>query len=115
MNFLQKIKKHKFVSLTFLTSGLVVGLGWLWAIAALGNIHQPLILHFSSYAGINEIGDLGNLGNIAVFSLVAVTLNFSLALALEARNNFWGKLLAAGTFFFALLIFIGFAAIIGVN
>ena len=115
MNFWQKILKYKLISTTFLVSGLLVLGAWLWAILALSGINQPLIFHFSSYAGINEIGNLGNFANIAVFSLLTVGLNFTLAFALVERDWFWGKLLAAGTLVYALLTFIGFAAIISVN
>ena len=44
-----------------------------------------------------------------------VIVNFFLALELEARDWFLGKIVAAATLVLSVLIFIAFAAIISVN
>lgn len=97
-----------------LSLSLVAG-GWLWAWLYLRKIEQTLILHFNSLSGINLVGGVRELAGFGILALVVVAVNFVLALALEERDWFLGKLLAAATLAFAALIFIGFAAIISVN
>jgi len=112
---LGKIFKFKLVSAIFAAClALVLG-GPIWAYFALRGANTPLIIHFSDWAGINQTGGLADLLWVGVTGIVIVVVNFFIALELEARDWFWGKLLASATLFFALLIFIGFAAIISVN
>lgn len=113
--FSKKFLKFRIVSGAFLASVFLIVGGWLWAFFALRKDTQPLILHFSDAVGINQIGGLGDLSAVAVFALAAVTLDFVIALELEERGAFLGKLLAVGGLFLAILIFIGFTAIISVN
>ena len=58
---------------------------------------------------------MGDLLNTAIFGLVVVLVNFGIALALEERDRFLGKLIAAATAVFAILLFIGFSVIMSVN
>lgn len=99
----------------FSASFLFVVGGTIWSYLALRGIAQPLILHFNNFAGINQIGSAANLLRIGGTATIFVLLNFFLALELEDRDAFLGKLLAAATLFFGILLFIGFATIIGVN
>ena len=103
------------VSGIFAVSLLFVLGGWLWAYLTLRKIAEPLILHFNSISGITQIGNLRDIANIAVLGLITIFVDFWLAIELEERDRFLGKLLAAGGLFLSILIFIGFAAIIGVN
>ncbi len=112
---MQKILKHKIVSLVFLFSFLLVIGGWLKAYIALREISQPLIVHFNNAVGINQIGNLGDLAVVGIFGLVALVLDFFISLELDERDPFLGKVTAAAGLFLASLIFIGFAAIISVN
>src|SRR3989344_8313952 len=111
---LQKLTRYKIVNATFGLCALFVLGGWLWAFAALRGISQPLIIHFTSVSGINQIGGLRDLANIGLLGGVIILVNFYIALRIEERDRFLGKFLAAGTVFISILIFIGFAAIIGV-
>lgn len=110
-----KILKSKIVNSAFLVSSLFVAGGMLWAYFALRGIASPLILHFNNILGINQIGSLADLLRFGGTGLVFVLVNFFLALELEGRDAFLGKLLAATTLFFGILLFVGFAAIISVN
>jgi hypothetical protein len=112
---LNSIKKHRITAGVFGFSFALVAGGWLWAWLYLKKIDQTLILHFNDISGINLVGKVGDLAGFGVLALVVVAMNFVLALALEDRSWFLGKLLAAATLAFAVLIFIGFAAIISVN
>ncbi len=93
---------------------MVLG-GTIWVYFALRHIAPPLILHFNNLAGINQTGNLADLLEIGATGIVFVLVNFFIALELENRDAFGGKLLAAATLFLAILIFIGFAAIISAN
>ncbi len=110
-----KLTRYKIVNVAFGLCALFVLGGLLWAFAALRGISQPLIIHFTNYGGINQTGSLRDLANIGVLGSIIVFINFYIALRLEERDRFLGKFLAAGTLFISILIFIGFAAIIGVN
>lgn len=112
---LRKIIKFRVVGLVFLLSLIFISGGMLWAYLALNAVSGPLIIHFNNLVGINQIGNLGDLFWLGATGIVAVVLNFIVAMELESRDYFWGKLLAAATLLFSLLIFIGFAAIISVN
>lgn len=113
--FFLTAKKHRLIVGVFAISFILVVGGWLWAWFYLQTIDQTLILHFNDRVGINFVGRIGDLTGFVVMALVAVIMNFILALALEDRGWFLGKLLSAATLAFAVLIFIGFAAIISVN
>lgn len=100
---------------SFAVSVLLAAGGWLWAWVALRGINSPLILHFSDYTGINQIGGLTEVHGLGATGLVIVILNFLLARSLHSREPRWAKLLAAATLFIAALLFTALAAIISVN
>ena len=110
-----KILKFRLVSGLFLLSLISVAGSYLWAYLALQSVGGPLIIHFNSESGINQTGTLVDLLWFVVTAILVVIINFFIALELEARDWFWGKLLASATLFFALLILVGFASIISVN
>lgn len=112
---MQRFLKHRIVSLTFLLGFLLIIGGWLRAYFALRNVSQPLIVHFNNALGINQIGNLKDLAAAAVFGIVSLIFDFLLSLELDERDPFLGKLTAAAGLFLAILIFIGFSAIISVN
>lgn len=112
---LKKFIKFKAVSSVFLLSFLFVIGGWLWAFFALRKISQPLIIHFNNFLGITQIGGLNDLTIVALFGVISLVLDFLIALELEERDWFLGKLAAAFGLFLGILLFIGFAAIISVN
>ena len=93
---------------------LVIG-SWIKAYFALRNVSQPLVVHFTSAAGINQTGNLKDLAAVGIFGLVALILDFVISLELDERDSFLGKITAAAGLFLAALIFIGFSAIISVN
>lgn len=107
--------RHKLLDILVILSVAFVLGGWLWAHFALKHISQPLILHFIPGGGITWVGNVRELAAIGATALVAVSINSILAFALEDRDWFWGKLLAAATLAISILLFIGFAAIISVN
>ncbi|MBI4094297.1 MAG: hypothetical protein HY436_00640 [Candidatus Liptonbacteria bacterium] len=100
---------------TFLAEGLLLLGAWGWAYAVLKDIEQPLIIHFSELQGINQIGGVGQVGIAASLGIVAIGVNFFLARELAARDVFLNRMLAAGTAFFAGLIFVAIVTIIRVN
>ena len=93
---------------------LVLG-GTLWAYVALRGISGPVIVRFNGATGINLIGSFWNVVGFGVTGLVIVAANFFVALELEERDGFLGKLVAAETVLVAGLIFIALVAIISVN
>ena len=86
-----------------------------WSYFSLQHIKEPLILHFTNAAGILQVGPISELMKFGVWGLVIAFVNFSLAYALAERDLFIARFIAGATFFFAILIFLGFAAIISVN
>lgn len=114
-SILKRMVKYRAVSIACGISALFVISGWLWAHLALRGLDHPLIIHYASGRGIDATGSVGNLAQIGVLGIVIVLVNFALALELETRDRFLGKLVAAGALFFSILIFIAFAAIISVN
>ncbi len=111
----QKVKKYKVTSLTFLASFILVFGGTIWAYVALHSFSQPLILHFSEYAGITKIGGVLDVLGFGAFGLLLVAINFFLAINLQERGKLLGKIITGATFFAAILIFITLSAIISVN
>ncbi len=111
-----KLKKYKGVSITSLVALAFAMGGALWAYFALHRIGAtPIILHFDDLSGITAVGGLGDLMLAGGAGIAIVIVNFFLALALEERDRFLGKLTAALTLLFAILLFIGFVAIMNVN
>ena len=114
--FWQRILRAKVVSVSSLLSLAFVGSGWAWAQASLSRVaNSPIILHWNDLDGITAVGAPKDLAVIGGIGIVVVFLNFFLALELEERDRFLGKLMAGITLIFATLLFIGFAAIISVN
>ncbi len=111
----RKILKHRIVSAVFGAAFLLVMSGWLWVYVALRGISQPLIIHFNNVSGITQTGTMRNITNIGILAVLILIVDFVIAIELEDRSRFLGKFLAVGAAFLAILIFIGFAAIIGVN
>ncbi|MDO8536789.1 MAG: hypothetical protein Q7R94_00915 [bacterium] len=110
----KKVVKFRSISFIFLTSFLLIAGGCLWAYIVLHNSSVPLILHFNDM-GINQIGSFWEILWIGITGIVMAIINFGIALELEERDWFWGKVLAAGTLLLGVLIFAGLAAIISVN
>jgi hypothetical protein len=106
---------RKELDLAFITSLVLVLTSLALAYFSLKGIHQPLILHFSTYTGINQIGRLGDLLTFGITAIVIVGINTMLAFALKDRALILSRLIALVTIFLAVLLFIGFMAIISVN
>lgn len=111
----RRISKSKVLSAVFLTSFGFVSAATIWTYVATKNVGGPIVVHFNNVSGINQIGTFVDLLLVGVTSAVAVIINFFLALELEKRDLFLGKIVAAATLFLSILIFIAFAAIISVN
>ena len=112
---IKKIFRFRVPNLTLVLGSVLILGGWLWAFFALRNTSQPLILHFSEQGGINQVGYAGDLARVGVFGLVVLAVNFLISVEVEERGRFLGRLTSVATAFLAILIFIYFAAIIGVN
>ena len=112
---IKKILRYKGISIAFGIGFFCILGATLWVYFVLRNAASVLILHFNNVVGINQIGGVTQLIGVGVTGLVVVIANFLIALELEARDLFLGKLLAAVTLLFAILLFIAFAAIISVN
>ncbi len=113
---MKKILRYRTVSaISFFSIILVLG-GGIWAIAALAATGSgPFIVHFDDLSGITSVGGLAPIIFMGVIGLIVTVMNFFIALELESRDRFLGKLTVAGTLIFAVLLFIAFAAIINVN
>ena len=111
----QKSYKPLFFYGSFGASGLFVLGGWLWAWLALRGIQSPLILHFSDYTGINQIGGMAEIHGLGTTGVVIIILNFLLARTLRERELRWTAILTGATLFTAVLLFTALAAIISVN
>ncbi len=109
---MKRVLKYKLVSSIFFVSFAFVLGGALWSYSTLRG-YSYIILH---YAGnINQYGNVWDLLRVGALGLGVLLLSYWMALDLEERDWFLGKLLAAGVLFFSILLFIGFAAIISVN
>ena len=117
---MSKILKHKLVTGLFAATFAFVLGGFGWAIAALGARSGimgagRIIMHFNDIGGITRIGGIGDLWYAGIFAVIAVAINYAIALELDARDGVMGKTMAAITLAAAILLFIACAAILGVN
>ncbi|HTY39699.1 MAG TPA: hypothetical protein VMC43_01235 [Candidatus Paceibacterota bacterium] len=116
-SFWSQLKRHQPVALAIGVSFVLVLAGWIWAYTSLRGISQPLIIHYN--AGLDSPvemkGTIWDIFDIGGFGVLVVVLNGILAVRLDERDWFLGKLIAGSTFVFAVLIFIAFSAIISVN
>lgn len=113
---IKKIAQYRFVSVTSLAAlAFVVG-GFFWAYGALRNVgREPLILHFNDLGGITAVGGFSNILLMGILGALMVVINFFVALALEERDGVLGKIMASMTLVIAILLFMGFVAILNVN
>jgi hypothetical protein len=113
---IKKIIKYRVVSLLSLASFLFVAGGFFWSYATLmNNVTGPLILHFNDMDGITSVGNFSNILFMGILGTFIVIMNFFIALELEARDRVLGKIIAMATLLMAILLFLGFAAILNVN
>ncbi|TSC60184.1 MAG: Uncharacterized protein LiPW15_62 [Parcubacteria group bacterium LiPW_15] len=115
MSILKTAPKHRLISGIFAVSFFLTVYASVWAYVALHSSSQQLILHFSEYSGITKTGGVAELTLFGVSGCILVAVNFFLALLLEEREHFLGRLLTGATLFTAVLIFIAVSAIISVN
>ncbi len=117
--FLKRAIEHRAVGSLFGISFFLVAGGWTWAYWALRNVEPYINFHWNADFGIKQVVFAGDfvpmLGTVGGTTLFVVVVNTLVALELEERDWFLGKLLAVGTLAISALIFIGFAAIIAVN
>lgn len=113
---IKKILHYRVVSLLFFASMVLVLGGAIWAIVAmLQTGTAPYILHFNDIDGITNVGGIGNIVLMGILGALIVWIDFLIALELEARDNVLGKIVAAVTLILAVLLFLGFVAILNVN
>ena len=113
MNGILKIKGPVPV---FLALAMVFVLaGSFWSFFALHASESRLILHFNEEDGITQTGSIAEVMNIGFGGLLLVLINGAIALSLDKRDRFWGKIVSVATLFMGVLIFIALAAIISVN
>lgn len=115
MKILELSKKHRLISGIFAVSFFLTVYASIWSYVALGSSSQQLILRFSEYEGITKTGGILDLVLLGCFGCLLVIVNYILALLLEEREHFLGRLLTGATLFTAVLIFIAVSAIISVN
>jgi hypothetical protein len=109
------VKDHRFAAGVFLASFFLTVYASAWSYAALGSYPQQLILRFNEYSGITKTGGVWEAVLLGLSGSVLVIVNFFLAILLEDRERFLGRLVTGATLFAALLIFITISAIISVN
>jgi len=113
---IKKIRKYPLVSILSLGSFALVAGAFVWSFMALESASSgPLILHFNDMEGITSIGSFGSILTMGVLGMIIVFINFFVALELEERDRVLGKIVAGMTLVLAVLLFLGFAAIIKVN
>ena len=113
---IKKITTYRLVSLLSLASLLFILGGAIWSYAVLLNSGSaPFILHFNDIDGITNVGTAWNLVFMGILGVLIVVMNFFMALELEARDKVLGKIVAAVTLAGAILLFMGFVAILSVN
>lgn len=116
-SMIEKIKKHKAVAGACLAAiALALG-GFLWAYFRLLNVAGggPLVLHFNDMNGITDVGNLWGIASMGILGIVVTVVNFVIAIEMEERDRFLGKVVATASVFFAVLLFIAFAAILSIN
>lgn len=111
---IRRIIKYKWVSISFALAYVLVLSGWIWSWARLKSVTE-LTLHFNTYTGINRVGTITDLHTFGVLGLIMVSFNLLIAMLLEERDWFLGKLLAFAGLTLGILIFIGFMVIMNTN
>ncbi len=113
---IKKIQTHWLVSILSGAALLFVIGGFLWAYIALKRSGAgPYILHFNDAQGITQVGGIDLISGVGLFGTVVVIIDALIALELDSRNRFLGKIVAVMALVFSVLLFIGFAAILNVN
>ena len=113
---IKTIVRHREVSILSFAAIFFVVAGSVWAYLALrGVANAPLILHFDDISGITSVGSLSSLVAIGALATILTILNFLIALEFDARDRFFGKIIAVLGLILAILLFLAFAAIINVN
>jgi hypothetical protein len=111
----RKIKQYPWVSAMGGMALLLVLAGPIWLLIALAGSRTSLVVHFNDLQGITALGGSGTFIFMGIFGILVVLINVAFSFELESRHSFFGKVVAAGTLGFAILLFIACAAILSVN
>ncbi len=119
MNFigrqLDKVKRHRLITLISLLGPILSLAGYLWLVFYSYETGPTLVVHFNNLDGINQYGSFGDLAWAGGFGVILTFLNLVLALELANRDTMLARIVTGVNVFIGALLFIGFAAIIGVN
>ncbi len=112
----KKYFERHIIAVLSVLSILLAGGGFLWCYFGLRHLGPgPLILHFDQTNGITQVGDAGAIFWFGILGILIVLTNCGLAFAMARRSPFLGKFMAFAGLVLAVLLFLGFAAILGVN
>lgn len=110
-----KFKRHRDLGLIS-GAGIVFSLaGYAWLFWKLNSFGQTIVMHFNNLEGINQYGRLEQLLWLGGFGLILNFINLILTMELADRDMLLAKIVAGANIFLGILLFIAFAAIIGVN
>ena len=73
------------------------------------------MLHFNDISGITDVGNLWGIVSMGILGVAVTVIDFFIAMELEERDRFLGKMVAVASVLFAVLLFIAFAAILSFN
>ena len=111
----EKLTDHKLIAALCGVALVLVAGSLVWSYYTLHTIQSPLILHYNDDVGVTQTGSLGSLMGMGILGVIVVLMNAAIAFELAERDKFLGTFLATMTVVFAVLLFIGVSAIIGVN
>jgi hypothetical protein len=113
---LERIIKHKAVSAACLSAIFITLAGFLWVYFGLRMTGSgPFVIHWNDMNGITEVGGLWSVAAVGMLGIFITVIDFFIATELEEREPFLGKVVATASALFAVLLFIAFAAILGMS
>jgi len=115
MAMIEKIMKYKAVSVAGLAAVALALGGFFWAYFGLRHAGGPIVLHFNDMDGVTETGTLWIIVLMGFSGVIITVVNFFIAIELEQRDRFLGKVVAVASVLFAVLLFLALTAILSVN
>jgi len=103
------------IKIGFSVGAAILVIAFVFAYINFGSLENLLVVHFDVYRGIDFLGSKADVFAVLASGVAMLAINFWLAWIFRRRDQFFSYVLAVGTVFLSVLIFLAITGIISIN